>query len=79
MGCQLLRANRHTPSGWSASLMKILEKIKDWLYQDQERIKINSYLSESTDMVDLERRMRQIDRGQAPWQQNAINKARGWL
>lgn len=59
--------------------MKILEKIKDWLYQDQEKIKINSYLSESTDMVDLERRMRQIDRGQAPWQQNAINKARGWL
>jgi hypothetical protein len=59
--------------------MKILEKIKNWLYQDQEKIKINEYLSESVDMADLERRIRQIDRGQAPWQKNAINRARGWI
>lgn len=59
--------------------MKILEKIKNWLYQDQEKIKINEYLSESVDMADLERRIRQIDRGQAPWQKNSINRARGWI
>lgn len=37
----------------------------------------DAYLAEATDLIDLERRMRQMDRGQAPWQIN--NNLRGWV
>jgi hypothetical protein len=37
-----------------------------------------AYLAESTDLVDLERRVRQMDRGQAPWQQQNKN-LNGWV
>ena len=37
----------------------------------------DEYLAEATDLVDLERRMRQIDRGQAPWQVN--KNLIGWV
>lgn len=43
-------------------------------YQKEVR---DSYLAEATDLIDLERRMRQMDRGQAPWQIN--NNLRGWV
>lgn len=39
----------------------------------------HEYLGAATDLVDLERRQRQIDRGQAPWQTNANNNLKGWV
>ncbi len=36
------------------------------------------YLAEATNLVDLENRLRQIDRGQAPWQLRAQQSLRGW-
>lgn len=59
--------------------MKLLQKITDWLTTDWEKQRIHDYLASSTDTVDLERRMKQIDRGQAPWQSQYYYKARGLL
>jgi hypothetical protein len=40
---------------------------------------VEQWLSESTDLVDIERRQRMISRGQAPWQVREHNKLRGWM
>lgn len=45
--------------------------------RDYNKQMSDEYLAEATDLIDLERRQRQMDRGQAPWQ---INKnLRGWV
>lgn len=41
--------------------------------------KIEEYLSESENLVDLENRIRTIDRGLAPWQVREKNFANGWM
>jgi uncharacterized protein YjiS (DUF1127 family) len=41
--------------------------------------KIEEYLSESENMVDLENRIKAIDRGLAPWQIRERNFANGWV
>lgn len=38
----------------------------------------NEYLAEAVSLIDLENRLRQIDRGQAPWQLRAQQSLRGW-
>jgi len=43
-----------------------------------EKQKIYTWLSESSDIVELERRQRIIDRGDAPWQVAANYKLKGW-
>jgi hypothetical protein len=45
--------------------------------RDYQKEVTEAYLAEATDLADLERRMRQMDRGQAPWQIN--NNLRGWV
>jgi uncharacterized protein YjiS (DUF1127 family) len=45
---------------------------------DTEKNRINDYLSESANLVDLENRLKNIDRGLAPWQIRARNFAQGW-
>jgi len=39
---------------------------------------IEAYLADSYDLIDLERRQRQISKGEAPWQQQANFNSRGW-
>ena len=51
--------------------------IKSLFVEKTNRQLIDEYLSDSSDLVDLERRMRQIDRGQAPWHVNSNLK--GWV
>lgn len=48
--------------------MNILAKIKSAFSLMSDKECQDSYLSEATDLVDLERRMRNVDRGQAPYQ-----------
>jgi len=43
-----------------------------------DRDRIETYLSESYDLVDLENRIRQIDRGQAPWQIQGPQELQRW-
>lgn len=45
-------------------------------YRDQKQIE--NYLANSYDLVDLERRQRQISRGEAPWQVQANVNLKGW-
>jgi hypothetical protein len=53
--------------------------IFDWLFKDHEKLKAEIYLSTSHDLVELERRQKQISRGEAPWQRTGMIKAKGWL
>lgn len=45
---------------------------------NSEQKQIEKYLAESYDLVDLERRQRQISRGEAPWQIHTNANLRGW-
>lgn len=58
-------------------LKKITSAIGNWLYADAKKQQVEDYLSNSTDMADLERRIKQIERGQAPWQKYNLHGARG--
>jgi hypothetical protein len=44
-----------------------------------ERDYIEEYLAEAVDLVDLENRLRLIDRNQAPWQIKASQPLKGWM
>jgi predicted site-specific integrase-resolvase len=52
---------------------------KNLLNYPNEKDMIYEYLSSSTDHVDLENRIKNIDRGLAPWQIRANQSLRGWL
>lgn len=43
-----------------------------------EKDKIEEYLADSANTIDLENRLRNIDRGLAPWQVQARHFAQGW-
>jgi uncharacterized protein YjiS (DUF1127 family) len=43
-----------------------------------EKDVINEYLSESANTIDLENRLRNVERGLAPWQIRARNFSQGW-
>ena len=43
-----------------------------------EKDLISEYLAESVDIVDLENRLRRIERGQAPWQTQSRAYLQGW-
>ena len=40
---------------------------------------IDAYLADSVDLVDLENRIRKIDRNEAPWQIKANQSFAGWV
>jgi uncharacterized protein YjiS (DUF1127 family) len=54
------------------SFFKNLFKVKT------EKNKIEEYLAESANLIDLENRLKNVDRGLAPWQIRARNFAQGW-
>jgi uncharacterized protein YjiS (DUF1127 family) len=51
---------------------------KNFLKVKTEKNKIEEYLAESANLVDLENRLRNVDRGLAPWQIRAKSFAQGW-
>jgi hypothetical protein len=57
----------------------MLQKIRNFFKSDSVEQMTYDYLSKSNDLVDLERRQRRIDLGQAPWQQSINNNLRGWV
>lgn len=44
-----------------------------------EKDRIDEYLADAANIVDLENRIRNIDRGNAPWQIRGKNIAQGWM
>jgi hypothetical protein len=54
---------------WLSKLFSNNQYKRTWQQREAEQ-----YLSESIDLVDVERRQREIDRGVAPWQlKNNVN------
>jgi hypothetical protein len=54
---------------WLSKLFNNNQYKRTWQQREAEQ-----YLSESIDLVDVERRQREIDRGVAPWQlKNNVN------
>ena len=43
-----------------------------------EKNRINEYLADSSDLVDLENRIKNVDRGLAPWQLRNKTYLQGW-
>ena len=56
----------------------MIKFLKNLFVAKSDRQLVDEYLGEATDLVDLERRMRQIDRGQAPFQTVNQNLT-GWV
>ncbi len=44
-----------------------------------EKDRIDAYLADSSDLADLENRIRGIDRNEAPWQVKANQNLTGWV
>ena len=55
----------------------MLNYLKQIFSVKTEKQKIEEYLSDSSSLVDLENRLKNIDRGQAPWQLNAKTYLQG--
>lgn len=51
---------------------------RDLIHTKTEQDRIQEYLAESVDLVDLENRLRKIDRNEAPWQVRNQALLRGW-
>lgn len=59
--------------------MSYVKRILKWLTEDWEQLLAYNYYVESSDLSDLERRMRQVERGHAPWQKKGGFRARGMM
>jgi hypothetical protein len=59
------------------SLLSFLTSLFDFKPMTEQDT-INQYLSDSADLVDLENRIRMIDRNQAPWQIARSQQLSGW-
>jgi len=63
--------------------MKLLNKLLKALFTEQRTGVLTTqeekWLAQSTDLVDLERRQRMLQRGQAPWAVQVNNNLKGWV
>lgn len=50
--------------------MKLLKKLKEMMKGGSRTTLESIYLSQAGSIEEVERRLRQIERGQAPWQSN---------
>ena len=55
----------------------MLNYLKEFFTFKTDRQRIEDYLSDSSSLVDLENRLKDIDRGQAPWQLNTKTYLQG--
>jgi hypothetical protein len=56
----------------------MIKMFSKFLKSKTEKDLISEYLAESVDIVDLENRLRRIERGQAPWQTQSRAYLQGW-
>jgi hypothetical protein len=54
------------------------DMFRNLLSAKTEKQMIEEYLADAVDLVDLENRIRMMDRGEAPWQLRAAQNLRGW-
>ena len=60
------------------SLREAISGLFKFEKKDNTRDRATEWLNESTDIVDLERRLRLLDMNQAPWQLQAKTFSYGW-
>jgi hypothetical protein len=56
----------------------VVFNLKDLFKVRTEKDKIDEYLADSSDLTDLENRIRRIDRQEAPWQIKSNQNLVGW-
>ena len=56
----------------------MLNMFRNLLHSRTEKEMVDEYLADSVDLVDLENRIRKMDRGEAPWQVQNKLKLNGW-
>ena len=56
----------------------VVFNLKDLFKVRTEKDKIDEYLADSSDLADLENRIRRIDRQEAPWQTKSNQNLAGW-
>ena len=63
--------------------MKLLNKLLKALFTEHNTGVLTTqeekWLAQSTDLVDLERRQRMLQRGQAPWHLHTNGNLKGWV
>ncbi len=52
---------------------------RNLLHTKTEKEMVEEYLADSIDLVDLENRIKKMDRGEAPWQIRANMNLKGWV
>ncbi len=52
---------------------------RNLLHTKTEKEMVEAYLADSVDLVDLENRIKKIDRNEAPWQIQANMNLKGWV
>ncbi len=57
----------------------VMFNFKNLFKAKTEKDQIEEYLADAVDLVDLENRIRNIDRGNAPWQIRANQNLKGWV
>jgi hypothetical protein len=57
----------------------MIDKIINFLRVKTDKDRAEEYLADASNLVDLENRLRQIDRNQAPWQIKASRYNRCWV
>ncbi len=55
------------------------DMFRNLLHSRTEKEMVEEYLADAVDLVDLENRIRKIDRHEAPWQVQAKMTLRGWM
>jgi len=78
VGSKPLREYWQLAKGWSKQMVNVLKRIAAYLRPRTEQEQIYDWLSESTSLVDLERRQRALDRNQAPFQTVGNMRAKGY-
>jgi hypothetical protein len=58
---------------------KIMNEVISFFKLKTEKDFIDEYLADASDLVDLENRLRQIDRNQAPWQLKENRYSKCWV
>jgi hypothetical protein len=78
VGSKPLREYWQLAKGWSKQMRNTLKKFFNYFRPRTEEERVYEWLSESSDLVDLERRQRALARNQAPFQTSSNMRAKGY-
>jgi uncharacterized protein YjiS (DUF1127 family) len=74
--CEIDTIARETAYGKETG--SLLDLVKESMSVRTEKKRIEEYLADSANLVDLENRIKEVDLGNAPWQKRAKMFSQGW-